>query len=284
MSPKISIIIACYNDLDVSLAVKSAFNQTFGNKEIIVVDDGSNLSTKNAIQSVREYIDIIITQENQGQSIARNNGIKKATGEYILNLDSDDTFEPNFCKEAFHVFVEKEEVKIVTCKARRFNKNTGEIDVFTPVGGDFENFLFSNAAMGSAMFKKTDWKACGGYEEKLPILGFEDWELYINMLKNGGIAEVLPDVFFNYQVRANSTTAQIKDLKLDKFKYIILKHSELYKDNFEALVTNLIGRLKVEEKEKIKNTQRIEFKLGKAILTPLRIFKSWGIRAPNNFI
>lgn len=274
--PKISIIIACFNDTDVVDAVKSAYYQSYFNKEIIVVNDGSNLETANAIRSVQKFIDIIITQENQGQSIARNNGIKKATGEYILNLDSDDTFKPNYCEEAIKVFKYNENVKIVTCKARRFTKKNGEIDVFTPAGGDLKNFLFSNSALGSSMFKKTDWEACGGYEEKLPVLGFEDWELYLNILKEGGIAYVIQEVLFNYQVRANSTTAQIKDFKLDKFKYIILKHSELYKDNFEALVTDLIERLKVEEKEKIKNTQRIEFKLGKTILKPLRIFKSWG--------
>lgn len=274
MIPKISIIIACYNDLDVVAAVKSAFSQTYLNKEIILVDDGSDQLTQEAIHSVREYINIVIQQENKGQSIARNNGIKKATGEYILNLDSDDTFEPNYCEEAVKVFLKNKEVKIVTCKARRFAKKSGEIDVFTPVGGDIKNFLFSNAALGSAMFKKTDWEACGGYEEKLPILGFEDWEFYINILKAGGIAKVLPDILFNYQIRENSTTARIKDVKLDKFKYIILKHSELYKGNFEALVTNLIERLKAEEREKIKNIHRIEFKLGKAILKPFRIIKS----------
>lgn len=159
MIPKVSIIIACYNDLDVVGAIKSAHNQTYSNKEIIVINDGSNSQTDDAINSVKELIDLVITQKNQGQSIARNNGIKKAKGAYILNLDSDDSFEPEFCERAMQVFLENEEVKIVTCKARRFNKKSGEIDVFTPAGGKLEDFLFSNAALGSAMFKKADWQA-----------------------------------------------------------------------------------------------------------------------------
>ncbi len=273
MIPKVSIIIACYNDPDVVVAIKSAYNQTYLNKEIIVVDDGSNQQTVIALQSVREFIDNVITQDNQGQSIARNNAIKKATGEYILNLDSDDYFEPEFCMKAVAKFEENKDVKIVTCKARRFNKSV-DIDVFTPLGGKLENFLFSNSALGSSMFTRVDWEQVGGYEEKLPVLGFEDWEFYLNLLKTGGVAYVLPEVLFNYQIRENSTTAKIKDFKLDKFKHIILKHSELYKENFEALVTNLIERLKTEEMEKIKNTKRIDFKLGKAFLRPLRFIKS----------
>lgn len=273
MIPKVSIIIACYNDPDVMLAVRSAYYQTYPNKEIIVVDDGSNQQTLNALQSVREFIDVVITQSNQGQSIARNNGITKATGAYILNLDSDDFFEKEFCSQAVLQFEENKEVKIVTCKARRFNKE-GKIDVFTPLGGEIRNFLFSNSALGSSMFKRIDWERVGGYEEKLPILGFEDWEFYLNILKPGGGAYVIPEVLFNYQVRENSTTARIKDFKPEKFKHIILKHSELYKENFEALVTNLIERLKTEEMEKIKNTKRIDFKLGKALLRPLRFIKT----------
>jgi len=273
IAPKVSIVIACYNDLNIAKAVQSAYSQTFSNKEIIVVDDGSNQLTVEVIQSVQKFIDIIITQDNKGQSIARNNAIKKATGEYILNLDSDDYFEKEFCGKAVQIFLENKEVKIVTCKARRFNKE-GEIDIFTPLGGDLQNFLFSNSALGSSMFKKENWEDCGGYEEKLPILGFEDWEFYLNILKTGGVAYVLPEVLFNYQVRENSTTAKIKDFKLDKFKHIIFKHSELYKNNFEALVSNLIERVKTEELEKIKNTKRIDFKLGKAFLRPLRFIKT----------
>lgn len=273
MIPKVSIIIACYNDPDILVSVKSAFNQTYENKEIIVVDDGSNQQTKKAIRSLKGYIDIVIIQDNQGQSIARNNAIKKATGKYILNLDSDDFFEKEFCKKAAAAFEKNRNLKIVTCKARRFHKK-GEIDVFTPLGGDLQNFLFSNSALGSSMFTKEDWVTCGGYEEKLPILGFEDWEFYLNILKTGGVAYVIPEVLFNYQIRDNSTTAKIKDFKLDKFKHIILKHAELYKDNFEDLVSNLIERLKTEEMEKIKNTKRIDFKLGTAVLRPFRFIKS----------
>jgi hypothetical protein len=191
-----------------------------------------------------------------------------------LNLDSDDYFEPEFCKSAIQVFLENEEVKLVTCMARRFNKKNGSIDVFTPVGGELQNFLFANSALGSSMFKKTDWEVCGGYEEKLPILGFEDWEFYLNILKYGGYAYVIPEVLFHYQVRENSTTAKIKDFKLNKFKHIIFKHSELYKDNFEDLVSNLIHRVRAEEIEKVKNTKRLDFKLGKAFLRPLRFIKS----------
>ena len=274
MNQKVSIVIACYNDPNVANAVRSAIDQTYENKEIIVVNDGSeDRETLEAISSIKDKIDILIEQENQGQSIARNNGIKRSRGDFILNLDSDDYFDKSFCEKAVTVFQNEEQVKIVTCKVNRIYQGRN-IGVFQPAGGDIKNFLFSNAAVGSAMFIKKDWGTVGGYEENLPILGFEDWELYIQLLKTGGYAYVIPEILFNYQIREDSTTQQISHLKQEKFKSIVLKHKELYKDNFEELVENMFKRIEKAESERDKIEHQLEYRLGEAFLMPLRKLKS----------
>ena len=270
--PRVSIIIACYNDPDVLKAVKSAYQQTYTNKEIIVIDDGSNESTKEAIRAVKDSISILVEQENQGQSIARNNGIKRATGKYIVNLDSDDFFEDSFCEKAVKIFEEEDRVKIVTCKARRFNKSGG-IDISTPRGGEVEDFLYSNSALGSSMFRKSSWEESGGYEEKLPILGIEDWEFYIHILKGGGYAHVLPEVLFHYQIRKNSTTDRIRELRHDKFRQIILKHKDLYSTNFELTIDHLVGRINKLELEKRKILKQADYRIGNVLLKPFRVLK-----------
>ncbi|MBG6062959.1 glycosyltransferase involved in cell wall biosynthesis [Flavobacterium sp. CG_9.1] len=274
MNNLVSIIIPCYNDVEyIEKAVFSALNQSYPNIEIIVVDDGSDVETKNVLTRLEPQITKIITQKNQGQSVARNNGIKAAKGTYIVNLDADDFFEPSFCEKAVLKFLEEDSITMVTCQANLFNSH-GIINVFTPKGGNLNNFLFANAALGSLMFKRQDWELCGGYEEKLPILGLEDWEFYIQILKIGGYAYVINEILFNYQIRENSTTNRIRDLKLDKFKLIIRKHDDVYKINFENLVENLFDRIKREEAEKNKNTKRLEFMIGHSVLQPFRWFKS----------
>lgn len=272
MKSKVTIIIACYNDPFVVEAVESARNQTYPNKEIIVVDDGSVQTAAEVIQALSDKADKILVQPNQGQSVARNNAIKEASGTYILNLDSDDYFEPTFCEKAISEFAKDDKIKIVTCKARRFNED-GVIDIFTPRGGDLNQFLFSNAALGSAMFKKADWEETGGYEEKLPVLGFEDWEFYIQLLKKGGYAHVIPEILFNYRIRKNSTTDRIRFQKHEKFKYIIQKHSELYIKNFSGLLDELFNRLHGIENEKRKLKESPDFKIGNFLLKPLRALK-----------
>ena len=123
------------------------------------------------------------------------------------------------------------------------------------------------------MFRKADWEVCGGYETELPILGFEDWELYLNILKKGGRAEVIQEVLFNYQVGKNSTTSRIKHLKQEKFRHIVFKHKDLYSQHFDLLVNELFKRIKKEEKEKLRISNKIDSRLGSKLLAPLRSIK-----------
>ena len=86
--PKFSIIIPVYNVEEyVKKCLDSVFSQSFNDFEVIVVNDGS---TDNSLEIVKDYNVKILNQKNKGLSEARNNGLKMATGEYILFLDSDD--------------------------------------------------------------------------------------------------------------------------------------------------------------------------------------------------
>ena len=103
--PKFSIVIPVYNVEDyIERCLESIKKQTFKDYEVIVVNDGTK---DNSMEIVNKYPFKIINQENQGLSAARNNGAKKAKGEYILFLDSDDYLEKNTLKEVNKV-IEKD--------------------------------------------------------------------------------------------------------------------------------------------------------------------------------
>ena len=93
ITPKISIVIPVYNvSRYLSYCLDSVINQTFTDFEVICVNDGSTDDSP-SILSRYEQQDMrfkIIHQENQGLSMARNAGVKKACGQYIYFLDSDD--------------------------------------------------------------------------------------------------------------------------------------------------------------------------------------------------
>lgn len=86
---KFSIIVPVYNtEQYLERCFNSILSQTYKNYEVIVVNDGSTDDSLNLIKKYKDFI--CINQKNQGLSIARNNGIKMATGDYLVFLDSDD--------------------------------------------------------------------------------------------------------------------------------------------------------------------------------------------------
>lgn len=95
--PKFSIIIPVYNvEKYIDNCLKSIMNQTFKDYEIIVVNDGTK---DNSMDIVKKYDVTIVEQKNQGLSAARNTGVKHATGEYLIFLDSDDSWNKDLLKE-----------------------------------------------------------------------------------------------------------------------------------------------------------------------------------------
>ena len=86
---KVSIIVPAYNaELYIEKCINSLINQTYGNIEIIVVNDGSTDNTLSILKQFRNII--LIDKENSGVSDSRNIGIENATGDFIMFVDSDD--------------------------------------------------------------------------------------------------------------------------------------------------------------------------------------------------
>lgn len=265
---KISIIIPCYNDhLFIEQAVDSALAQTWPDKEIIVVDDGSNEQTKNKLRFLEPKIEKLIIQNNKGVSAARNKGIELASGEYIMVLDSDDYFDPEFSKKAVEIFLQNAEVKLVTCYSNWFDEKSNKI--FKPSGGKAEDLLLNNIAMGSSMFRKRDWEEVGGYDEKM-LKGYEDWEFYIRLLKTGGHAEVIPEVLFNYRNKQNSRNKKANLARYTITEYIYNKHAELYKEHFSLFVHEWLKSNKKSEAFKQQVMDSMDYKLGNKLLKPFR--------------
>lgn len=102
--PKISIIIPCYKvEKYLKRCLDSVLAQTFCEWEAICVDDGSPDECGNILDEYakRDSHFKVIHQENQGLSIARNNGKKLATSDYIYFLDSDDSMHPQLLEIAY---------------------------------------------------------------------------------------------------------------------------------------------------------------------------------------
>lgn len=107
--PKISIIVPIYNvERYLPACLDSVLNQTFTDFEIICINDGS---TDGCGQILSDYATKdsrikVITQKNQGVSVARNTGIQSATADYIAFVDSDDELAPTFLEKMYNTITQ----------------------------------------------------------------------------------------------------------------------------------------------------------------------------------
>lgn len=125
---KVSVIMPVYNvEKYLKKCLNSVINQTLKDIEIICVDDGSTDNSLKILESFAEKDEriIILRQQNLFAGAARNNGMKKARGKYLVFWDSDDFFEP----DALAVMLgkcEKERAEICLCGAYSFNTQTNK--------------------------------------------------------------------------------------------------------------------------------------------------------------
>ena len=143
-NPKISIIVPVYNsEVYLKECIDSILNQTFKDIEVIFINDGS---TDNSVQVIKENMTknnfIIIEQENRGLGAARNVGLKKSTGEYILFLDSDDYLDKYACEHMYKVAIDTES-DVVQCGFKFFYED-GRADKLVKYKQDANICTYSN--------------------------------------------------------------------------------------------------------------------------------------------
>ena len=129
--PKVTIVVTAYNiEKYIERCLKSIEGQTYKNVEVYVVDDGSTDATSKLAKSYCDGIDYFnyIWQENAGVSVARNNGIDRASGEYIVFVDGDDYLDEIAVQEYVSNIDDDADVLCSCCHA--FTETTSYDDHF----------------------------------------------------------------------------------------------------------------------------------------------------------
>ncbi len=145
---KVSVIMPIYNAFDyLRPALDTVIDQTLTDIEIICIDDGS---TDKSLAVIKEYQERdgrirIITENNAGVSVARNKGIMRARGEFIIFLDADDFFEPNLLEVLYETAV-RDELDIAMVKFDVYNNKKAS---FTMGMGEEHGDIFLKGAVVS---------------------------------------------------------------------------------------------------------------------------------------
>jgi glycosyltransferase involved in cell wall biosynthesis len=202
--PKVSVVIPCFNQGSyLEEAVDSVLGQTLQDVEVIVVNDGStDPPTLNLLRNFTRPRTRVIHTVNQGLATARNTGISAACSPYILPLDADDLINPHYLERGAEVLDSADDVGIVYCLAEKFGEVNGiwNLPAFTK-----GRICINNPIFCSAMFRKRDWEQVGGYDPRMKY-GWEDWDLWISLVKRGRRVVRIPEVQFRYRITSQSMT------------------------------------------------------------------------------
>lgn len=178
------MIIPCYNHNNLVVrAVYSAIQQTYGDKEVIVVDDGSSNPIRNVWGG---YIRVIRHEVNQGLSAALNTGVAAAIGDRYIVLAADDELRPDCLAK-----LALQDADIVACD---FKGDRGE--PVTCRAADLQTLITANCHSYAALVRKNMWQKVGGYKDINP--SWEDWEFWLNCAKHGATWAYVPEALHIY--------------------------------------------------------------------------------------
>lgn len=223
----VSVIIPCYNQGEfLADSIGSVLGSTMEEYEIIVVDDGStDGETRRILEGLSYPRTRVLRTENCGLAAARNNGIAVARGRYILPLDADDRIGPAYLEQGAAVLDARQEVGIVYCRGELFGIRSGPIQApdYTLPRMRFSNLIFS-----CALFRRGDWKTCGGYDPGM-VHGCEDWDFWLSLISMGRQVVRLPEVMFFYRIRQESMNrAMDREKRLAMHRRIMANHPDLF--------------------------------------------------------
>lgn len=221
--PEFSIVITCY-DLGVYLqeALDSALLAAGRHDcEIIVVDDGStDPVTRALLFGLDRDRFVVVEQVNMGLAKARNNGIARAKGAWIISLDADNRIRPALVEHSIRIMKSEPEVGIVYGDLQYFEGREGRKKV-GPY--DFAKLLQSNYIDACACFRRCVWERVGGYDEHMPYMGWEDWDLWLRCSVAGVSFRYVDEVFFDYRVRSGSMIEGTRERQAELNAYIFAK-------------------------------------------------------------
>jgi glycosyltransferase involved in cell wall biosynthesis len=243
---KLSIITINYNDLEgLKRTLESVVNQTWQEFEYIVIDGGSTDGSAAYIESQSEHIDYWVSEPDQGVYYAMNKGIKVATGEYLLFLNSGDVLY-------------NDNVLLATKKSLLLDMDIVYSDLWI-VGEqgkgfrnrypDFIDFPFlKQTSLGhpSTFMKKELFQTYGLYRTDLKIVS--DWAFFVKVLGRHKVSQCKVDpIIATFYEGGLSTATVYQQQHVEERKIVLIENFDLYDASFDEFI------VKFEQQKELVN-------------------------------
>ena len=250
MNTKISIITINYNNKEgLANTIKSVLSQTYLNLEYIVIDGASKDGSEDIIKAAKKNISYCISEQDTGVYNAQNKGIKKATGDYCLFLNSGDLF---YNVHSVEDLVNSSKGYDIVYGNIIFKSGNFELIHDYPSILSFEYFIKDTIPHPGTLIRRSLFNEYGLYKEDIKICA--DWAFFIDAIckhnvryyhLNKPIAIFLLGGISSRKDSVENITAEKNKYLLEQYPAFIeeFKRSQLYKNKLNLLKRSRLIRL-----------------------------------------
>jgi glycosyltransferase involved in cell wall biosynthesis len=208
--PAVTVVIPTYNHADfLKKCLQSVLDQTFGDWEAVIVN---NFSEDNTIEIVNSYQDPrihLVNFKNNGIIAAsRNEGIRRSKADLVAFLDSDDAWYPSKLSRCMEELAVDRDL---VCHSMRFVKNgkhLKDVKCGPSRRASYNSLLYNgNCLITSAvLIRKESINRVGGFREDPEIVTSEDYDLWLNMARDGARFHFINEVLGEYLVHEGNAS------------------------------------------------------------------------------
>lgn len=219
--PRVSVIIPAHNAMTyLPETVENVLKQTFTDFEVLIINDGSLDDIEEWASHLTDSRVKLISQQNQGVSVARNTGIAQATGEYIAFLDADDLWEPSKLEKQARRLDDNPEVGLVytwTVLVDQWGKPTGIVYTYDLEGNVWAQIVVEDIVCNgsSAMVRRSCFEIVGVFDPNLSSVA--DGDMWVRIAAHYPFA-VVKELLVYYRQYPNSMSKNrqkmLEDLRL----------------------------------------------------------------------
>lgn len=230
--PRISVLLPTFNRANyIGEAIASVLAQSYGDFELIVVDDGSTDETCSRVASIADPRIRYIYREHGGVSKALNTAWRAARGELVAMIGSDDVWLPHLFKTLLPLIDGKSELGLVYARAQAMSEQGHAQPQI--LGSDMKfpedalaSLLYDDCICGLAcLFRRRCVETVGGFDENL--LANEDWDLWVRMAEITKFA-YHDEILARYRMHPTSLTGKRSHL----YRHVILDRVRLIQDYY----------------------------------------------------
>ncbi|WP_339014047.1 rhamnan synthesis F family protein [Lactococcus garvieae] len=259
MNNKVSVVVTCYNhEKYIAKCIKSIFEQTYQNIELIVFNDGSTDRSGEIISALLRESPFKETKyfsgANQGVVKVRNAALEQITGEYLLFVDSDNFLNENHI-EVLLKESRKNRADIAYCQIWDFEAKHNMLR--ENLDFSLEDELVHNSIDMSSLVSTKVIKNVK-FDENLKNL--EDYDFWLNLiLNNGAKAFFVRETKLNYRV-LNDSRSQRDDFEqyFESYLYILNKHREVLGDKYDQALKEKLTSINEIADERLLLIQDLE--------------------------